>query len=167
MGSLAYVSGMAPTAESKMVWVSHNGAEQILGAPARTYNQPDGRRVVVDVVSAEDMQVWMFDIPRDTFSPFTFEGVNRHAIWTPDGKQIAFMSNREGPMEIFWKLADGSGGLEKLTGVAEPVTADVLPIPNSWTPDGRLLAFVRLLPTTASEFWLLKGHYQGSPQGEA
>ncbi len=159
-GSLAYVSGAAPNAESKMVWVSRNGAEQALDAPARPYNQPrlspDGRRVVVDVIqSAEDMQVWMYDLLRDTFSPFTFEGVNRHAIWTPDGRRVAFMSNRDGPTEIFWKLADGSGGLQKLTSAPAPSTADVLPVPYSWTPDGRLLAFVRLLPTAASEFWLL------------
>jgi Tol biopolymer transport system component/tRNA A-37 threonylcarbamoyl transferase component Bud32 len=159
-GSLAYISGAARNRGSKMVWVSRNGSEQILGAPARAYNQPrlspDGRRVVVDVVnSTEDMQVWMYDVSRDTFAPFTFEGVNRHAIWTPDGKRIVFMSNRKGPTQIFWKLADGSGGLEQLTGGANPAGADVLPVPYSWTPDGRLLAFVRLLPTTASEFWLL------------
>ena len=28
------------------------------------------------------------------FAPFTFQGLNRHAVWTPDGKRIAFMSNR-------------------------------------------------------------------------
>jgi serine/threonine-protein kinase len=159
-GSLAYISGAPQNLNSKMVWVSRRGTEQVLGAPARTYNQPrlspDGRRVAVDVVeSAEDMQVWLYDLTRDTFAPFTFEGVNRHAVWTPDGKRIAFMSNREGPTQIFWKLADGSGGLEQLTSGTGGVTADLLPIPYSWTPDVRVLAFVRLLPTTASEFWLL------------
>lgn len=159
-GSLAYISGALANPSSEMVWVSRNGAEHAVGAPPRTYNQPrlspDGRRIAVDVVrSDEDMQVWIYDLSRSTFSPFTFEGVNRHAVWTPDGKRIAFMSNREGPVEIFWKLADGSGGLEQLTTVSGMAAPDLLPIPYSWTADGRVLAFVRLVPTKASEFWLL------------
>jgi serine/threonine-protein kinase len=159
-GSLAYVSGVTGDLQSRLVWVSRNGSEQVLGAPPHNYNQPrlspDGRRVAVDVVeSTENMQVWLYDIPRDTFAPFTFEGVNRHAIWTHDGKRIAFMSNRKGPTQIFWKLADGSGGLEQLTSGTGPATADLLPIPYSWSPDGQVMIFVKLLPTTASEFWLL------------
>jgi serine/threonine-protein kinase len=158
-GSLAYVPGSARDVGSKMVWVSRTGTEQVLDVSARSYNQPrlspNGKRVAVDVVkSAEDMQVWIYDLSR-TFSPFTFQGANRHAVWTPDGKRIAFMSNREGPTQIFWKLSDGGGGLEQLTIGAGATTADILPIPYSWTPDGRLLAFVKLLPTTTSEFWLL------------
>ena len=119
-GSLAYVSGTPQARQSELVWVTRNGTEHPLGAPARSYNQPrlspDGRRVAVDVIEkAQDMQVWLYDLTRDTFAPFTFQGLNRHAVWTPDGKRIAFMSNREGATQIFWQLANGSGGLQRLT----------------------------------------------------
>ncbi|HTU33542.1 MAG TPA: protein kinase [Candidatus Acidoferrum sp.] len=159
-GSLAYISGAPTNSSSQMVWVSRNGTEQAIGAPPRVYNQPrlspDGRRIAVDVVkSDENMQVWIYDLSRETFSPFTFDGVNRHAVWTPDGKRIAFASNRDGPIQIFWKYADGTGTLERLTTVSDAATPDLLPIPYSWTPDGRVLAFVKLWPTKASEFWLL------------
>ena len=50
-GSLAYVPGGYQPEQSKLVWVSRNGAEQPLAAPARAYRgprlSPDGRRVVL------------------------------------------------------------------------------------------------------------------------
>jgi serine/threonine-protein kinase len=159
-GSLAYVSGTPETRASRLVWVSRDGTEQLLDAPARVYNQPrlspDGRRVVVDIVEdAQKMQVWLYDLARDTLAPLTFEGVNRHAVWTPDGKRIAFMSNREGATQIFSQLADGSGGLERLTSNPPTTTADTLHIPYSWSPDGQL-TFVKVVPASGAEFWALQ-----------
>jgi eukaryotic-like serine/threonine-protein kinase len=80
---------------------------------------------------------------------FTFEGsLNNPAVWTPDGKRIAFSSNKEGVQNIFWQLADGSGGLERLT------TGDYAQIPMSWSPDGQLLAFFEVNPTTGYDIWV-------------
>ena len=159
-GSLAYVSGTPQASQSQLVWVNRNGTEHPLGAPARSYNQPrlspDGRRVAVDVIEkAQDMQVWLYDLTRDTFAPFTFQGLNRHAVWTPDGKRIAFMSNREGATQIFWQLANGSGGLQRLTTSPPTTTAGGLSIPYSWSPDGQSLIFVQAVPTKQAEFWTL------------
>ena len=160
-GSLAYVSGTPQARQSQLVWVNRNGTEQPLGAPARSYNQPrlspDGRRVAVDVIEkAQDMQVWLYDLTRDTFAPFTFQGLNRHAVWTPDGERIAFMSNREGATQIFWQLANGSGGLQRLTANPPTTTAGGLSIPNSWSPDGQSLIFAQAVPTKQAEFWTLQ-----------
>ena len=161
-GTLAYVSGNPQGNRPRiLVWVSRAGKEQALGAPARAYNQPrlspDGGRVAVDIVDDErDMQVWLYDRGRDTLSPFTFRGVNRHAVWTRDGKRIAFMSDREGAQQIFWKLADGSGESERLTQHAPTDTADILNIPYSFSPDGRLLASAKVAPSTGAEFWMVR-----------
>ena len=82
---------------------------------------------------------------------FTFEGTpNSYPVWTPDGKRIAFKSTKEGPENIFWQLADGSGGLERLT------TSEYLQAPNSWSPDGQLLAFVEIDPATGYGHWVLR-----------
>jgi len=162
-GSLAYVSGVQDAAESRqslLVWVDRDGTEQVLGAPARAYNQPrlspDGQRIAVDVVAGQQaMQVWLYDLARDTFTPLTFEALNRHATWTPDGKRIVFMSNREGVTQLYWQLADGSGGLEKLTNNAPTTIADILNIPYGWSRSGELLTFARIDPALAAEFWML------------
>jgi serine/threonine-protein kinase len=152
-GSLAYVPGGVQSAQRRLAWVGRNGAEQPLAAPAHAYVlprlSPDGRRVAVTIQEPES-QVWLYDLARETLTRFTFEGNNGIAIWTPDGKRIVFNSNKEGPANIFWQLADGSGGLERLT------TSEFTQVPISWSPDGQLLAFVEVNPTTGNDIWVLR-----------
>jgi hypothetical protein len=56
-GSLVYVLGGVQSNQSKLVWVSRDGAEQPLTAPARAYRgprlSPDGRRVAVGITEQE------------------------------------------------------------------------------------------------------------------
>jgi serine/threonine-protein kinase len=123
-GSLVYVSGSVQGAQSKLVLVDRRGVEQPLAAPARAYLSPrlspDGRRVAVGVTELES-QTWLYDFARETLTRLTFEGnSNQYPTWTPDGKRIAFRSNKEGPLNLFWQLADGSGGLERLTTSETP-----------------------------------------------
>jgi eukaryotic-like serine/threonine-protein kinase len=153
-GSLVYVSGGVQSAQSSLVWVGRNGAEQPLPAPAHAYLtprlSPDGRRVAV-TITGQETHVWLYDLPRETLTRLTFEGnANNGAIWTPDGKRIAFNSNKEGPLNIFWQLADGSGGLERLT------TSEYIHAPMSWSPDGQLLAFFEVNPATQRDIWVLR-----------
>ncbi len=153
-GSLVYIQGGTQSSQRKLVWVGRNGAEQPLAAPAHAYNNarlsPDGRRVAVGITEQES-QVWLFDLSRETLTRLTFEGnVNGFPAWTPDGKRIAFSSNKEGTTNIFWQLADGSGGLERLT------TSEYINTPVSWSPDGQLLALHENNPTTQRDILLLR-----------
>jgi Tol biopolymer transport system component len=153
-GSLVYVPGGIQSAQSRLVWVSRNGAEQPLAAPAHAYLDPrlspDGRRVAVGITESES-QIWLYDLSRETLTRLTFEGSSNTApAWTPDGKRIAFASNKEGSPNLFWQLADGSGGLERLT------TSEYTQAPNSWSPDGQLLAFQEVNPTTQRDIWVLR-----------
>ena len=66
-GSLAYVSGGVQGAQNKLVWVSRNGMEQPIAAPARSYVfprlSPDGKLVTASV-SEQEIQVWTYDLGR-------------------------------------------------------------------------------------------------------
>jgi WD40 repeat protein len=153
-GSLVYVPGDVQSAQRRLVWVSRNGAEQPLAAPAHAYRgpklSPDGRRVAVGIEDQET-QVWQYDLARETLTRLTFAGnTNFSPVWAPDGNRIAFISNKEGPVNIFWQLADGSGGLERLT------TSEYLHVPTSWSPDGQLLAFMEVNPTSGWDIWVLR-----------
>jgi len=56
--------------------------------------------------------------------------------WSPDGKQIAFLSNRDGATQIY--VADASGGsIRKVTSLHAGAQA-----PYVWSGDGSKLAFV-------------------------
>jgi serine/threonine-protein kinase len=152
-GSLVYVlEGQVQEAQRRLVWVSRNGKEQPLAAPPQAYDfpqlSPDGRRVAVEI----GPQIWLYDLARDTLTRLTFEGgLNANPTWTPDSKRIAFQSNKEGvPGKVFWQLADGSGGLERLTSGGPG-----LQVPRSWSPDGQVLAFQENHPTTQRDIWVL------------
>jgi len=155
IGSLVYVSGSIQlAAQSRLLWVSRNGVEQPLSAPVRSYMiprlSPDGLRIAVGIFEQES-QTWIYDLSRETLTRFTFAGsANINPVWIPDGKRIAFQSNKEGPFNLFWQLADGSGGLERLT------TSKYLHGAHSWSPDGQLLAFVEVNPATGVDIWVLR-----------
>jgi eukaryotic-like serine/threonine-protein kinase len=53
-------------------------------------------------------------------------------------------------VNVFWQLADGSGGLERLT------TSEYTQSPHSWSLYGQLLAFVEITPTTGYDIWVLR-----------
>jgi eukaryotic-like serine/threonine-protein kinase len=153
-GTLVYLADGAAGSLSRLVWVDRNGEEQLLPAAARSYQfprvSPDGSRVVVGIAEQE-MQVWVYALSRDTLTRLTFEGnVNGTPIWSPDGKRVAFDSNQAGPDNLFWRDSDGSVGMERLT------TSDYTHAPNSFSPDGQLLAFVEVTPQTGRDIWILR-----------
>jgi eukaryotic-like serine/threonine-protein kinase len=153
-GSLVYVAGGTQSGAGKPVWVSRNGTEQPLAAPARNYTfprlSPDGRRLAITIAEQES-HIWLYDFSREILTRFTFEGgSNSNPVWTPDGKRIAFLSNKEGPQNLFWQMADGSGGLERLT------TSENTQVPRSWSPDGQLLAFIEPTLTGGMDISVLR-----------
>jgi serine/threonine-protein kinase len=153
-GSLVYVSGGVQSAQRRLVWVGRNGAERPVAAPVHTYLlprlSPDGRRVTVAIAERET-QIWLYDLSREALTRLTFEGnTNLVPVWTRDGKRIVFASSDEGPQNLFWQLADGGGGLERL------ITSEYANVPNSWSPDGQLLSFIEVNPATGFDIWVLR-----------
>ena len=61
----------------------------------------------------------------------------RSASWSPDGKEIAYWSDRSGEYELTVRAADGSGGEERLTKLGPGFRYGVY-----WSPDGRKLAYI-------------------------
>ena len=152
-GTLVYLAGGLVGWDASLVWVGRNSDEQLLPAAPRTYQfprvSPDGRRIAVSVAD-EESQIWVYDIQRDTPTRLTFEGNSNSALaWSPDGRRIAFRSNREGPDNLFWQASDGSSMVERLTA------SDHLQAPNSFSPEGQLLAFMQQNPETGRDVWVL------------
>jgi Tol biopolymer transport system component/predicted Ser/Thr protein kinase len=141
---------LVPTAvQNKLVWVDRKGTEQPLPAPPHAYRNPrlspDGQRVAV-TIDELGTQEWLLDTRRGTLTRLTFEGNYNGALaWTPDGKRIAFGSDRAGARNLFWQLANGSGGTERLA------TSDRSQIAGSWSPDGQTLAFEQSNPGTGND----------------
>jgi serine/threonine-protein kinase len=95
--------------------------------------------------------VWIYNILRDTLTRLTFEKNNTAtaAVWTPDGKRVAFPSDRAGSTNIFWKAADGSGPEERLT------TSQYTQSVGSFSPDGRTMLYTETSPKTRQDIWMV------------
>ena len=148
-GALAYRSETAAAALT-LAWVSRNGTEQRVPAPAHNYVfprlSPDGQRVAAGIEEG-DSQIWIYDLSRDALTRLTFQGTgNVDPVWTPDGKRIVFKGNRN---RLFWQPSDGSGSVEELTSVELSANN----IPGSWSPDGQELALTQDLATR--KIWIL------------
>ncbi|MBZ5607321.1 MAG: protein kinase [Acidobacteriia bacterium] len=146
-GSLVYVPGpvQSSSGHASLSLVDRRGGVEALKLPPAAYGYPqvarDGKRVVYEAEDGKETAVWIYDLsggnaPRR----LTFQGSNRYPIWTPDGERVAFQSDRDGDLGIFWQRADGNGTAERLT---QPEKG-VIHIPDSWSPDGQQLSFTAI-----------------------
>jgi eukaryotic-like serine/threonine-protein kinase len=134
-GTLAFQTGGDFTTE-KLTWMSRVGLETgVLSLGMVAVNpamSPDGRFVAFQGNSGGDVDLWVTDVSRAVTSRLTRGGgPDRNPIWSPDGKQIAFL--RAGT--IYVKNADGSGTETVLVGVGGT--------PRGWSPDGHYLLYER------------------------
>ncbi len=152
-GTLIYVSSETEK-QTQLVWVDRRGTTEALYEIQRNFQEPrfspDGGRVSVTVGGGEDSNIWIYETARGILTPLTSEGQSKSAIWTPDGKRVAFSSNRNDEWNISWMPTDGSGEVEELTVGKNPQT------PGSWSPDGQVLAFVQSFSVAnKDDIWLL------------
>ena len=61
---------------------------------------PDGRRLAMQMVEGQQPGIWVYEWTRDSLTKLTFDAVNSRPVWTPDGRRIAFASDR-GDRSIF------------------------------------------------------------------
>jgi Tol biopolymer transport system component len=77
--------------------------------------------------------------------------------WSPDGKKIAFVSNRAGNDEIYVMNADGTG----VTRLTNNTTADKAP---AWSPNGTKIAFVSNRADQHDEIYVMSANGSGVTQ---
>lgn len=157
-GMLAFQAG-GGGADSQVRWFTREAKEAgNVAEPAASRSpslSPDAQRLALDVVdtSAGNLDLWLYDLKRSVRTRFTFEPLAElDPIWSPDGTQIVFGSNRKGPFGMYLKPADGSAQeteLFVLPGV------DVRPL--SWSLDGKHLAFLYFdaKNKTRADIWIL------------
>jgi serine/threonine-protein kinase len=90
-----------------------------------------------------DWDVWLYEWTRDSLTRLTSDpGPDQRPIWTPDGRRIAFGSQRGSSKtsNVYWQRADGTGDVQRLTESTYSQS------PASWHPSSKFLAFTELKP---------------------
>jgi len=138
LGSLVYVPDPSGGVNT-LVWVDREGQEERLAAEPRDYSDPrispDGLHLAITVNESGGDDVWIYDLERETPTRLTFDPALDHMpVWTPNSQRVVFDSTREGaPHNLFWKAADGTGPVERLTTSPNGQGA------YSFSPDGKSL----------------------------
>ena len=139
-GSLIYRRG-APGGVS-LAWVDERGQPTetdpewsgSFGAPAIS---PNGQQAAVALASGETQDIWVKSLDRGPASRLSFEGTfNERPVWTPDGRRVTYISNRDGDRgskRAIVRRADGGGQDEVL--LEHPLGVEEI----LWSGDGRWL----------------------------
>jgi dipeptidyl aminopeptidase/acylaminoacyl peptidase len=102
---------------------------------------PDGARVAFTVTEPPKGErrarhIWLYDKKSGAVRQFTFSAKDETSPrWSPDGKQVAFLSNRDDQQQIYVMRAD--------RGEAAAVTKGKRGVRTfAWSPDGKQIAYL-------------------------
>jgi dipeptidyl aminopeptidase/acylaminoacyl peptidase len=108
---------------------------------------PDGSRIVYvrrwpDVMTDRRFSnIWTVSFSGSDNRPLTTgEYSDSSPRWSPDGRRLAFISNRDGDSQIYVRWMD-TGQITRVTDIRSA------PSNISWSPDGSRIAFTALVPS--------------------
>jgi Tol biopolymer transport system component/predicted Ser/Thr protein kinase len=151
-GTLVYREGAG--VQSMLSWFDRMGNPAGTIGDAGDYAFPavsfQGDRIAVAVGPQASRKIAILDVTRGTTTPFTFDPAHDDfPVWSPDGKNIVFVSDRGGQSDLYIKPSDGSGMEQILFKSSEPK------ISERWSKDGRFLLFTSTGSATAQDIWTL------------
>jgi serine/threonine protein kinase len=147
------ILGSGGNADWQLIWMDRGGKTISTVADKLTNLQqarisPQGDRIALQIDTGVN-DIWVLDLARGVRTRLTFGPVsNAWPVWSPDGKWIAYVSDRDGRHEIYRKPSDGSGAEELLLIDDNQIYA------QDWSRDGKHLLYSRIFPDHG-EIWVL------------
>jgi Tol biopolymer transport system component len=151
-GLLVFASG--GTGDWQLLWMDRSG-KQLSPVADKLANlqgarlSPQGDRIALQIDTGVN-DVWVFDLARGIKTRLTFGPLpNAYPVWSPDGKWIAYSSDRNGRFNLIRKPSDGSSAEELL------FTDDQIDVGSDWSRDGKYLIYSRGLSVGEGGIWAL------------
>ena len=140
--------------DTRLQWFDRTGhAQGAMLLPAGIWYpsrfSADGRRLSANLGG----KPWVVDLDRAVPTRLASSELNGgNMVWSPDGSQVAFVSDASGRAEVYLAAPDGTRGPEML-----PTTASQFKSVADWSPDGRYLVFGDVSGESGKEalVWLL------------
>jgi dipeptidyl aminopeptidase/acylaminoacyl peptidase len=153
-GLLAYQAGTGAGGIS-LTWFDRSGKPGGALGDAGDFRtlefSPDRKSLAASAADASgNRDLWIYDVARGLRTRFTFDpAMDDFPLWSPDGRSIAFSSNRKGHFDLYRKSSDGTGAEELLYEDNLDKTQ------GSWSPDGKFLLYSAVRPMTFDDIWVL------------
>jgi Tol biopolymer transport system component len=128
----------------ELKWFDRTGrAEQSLPSPpdAEYLNpavSPDGQTIAANRIDPQTgrWDIWLFDITRGVPSKLTTDPADDFdPVWSPDGKDIVFGSERGGRLGLYRQAVVGGSPAERLIDLDDSVAV----VPTDWSRSGYIL----------------------------
>ena len=144
-GALVYQPGLVG-ARHQLTWFDRSG--KVIGnlSSPEAYSlmelSPDDKKVAVTIGDPVGV-IWIYDLMHNARTRFTFgNDSNVNAIWSRDGKKIAYLEgdlNNAFSRKLMIKASDGSGEAKELgdIGTLHPLQEEL----DDWSPDGRYILY--------------------------
>jgi serine/threonine protein kinase/Tol biopolymer transport system component len=153
-GVLVYGIGQSSGAGLQPTWVNRQGTISGTAGPRAEYRgialSPDGLQMAAHRHVGEGGDIWVTELTRNATAKLTVDPTteNQSPVWSPNGQHIAFTSTRNGKSGLYVQPVQTTGAetlvFEADTGV---------PLPVSWTPDGKALIFGAPGANTRRDIW--------------
>ena len=146
-GTLVFRAG-GTGATDRLAWTNRRGERTgTVGAPG-TYStpalSPDGTQLAVEVydLSRQAGDIWLWDLPRDLGSRFTFADQDvDDPVWSPDGSRVLYSVARGSFNDLHIKSVGGAG-VDSLL-----FASDQQKLAGSWSPDGQWITYMMRSPS--------------------
>lgn len=121
----------------------------------------DGKRFAMsrhDPRAGSD-DLWSYEIGRGISTRITANAAeDENPTWSPDGRYIAFDSDRDGMYHVYVARADGGEGAKVLVD-SIPYDKEV----RDWSSDGKLVLFTTYTPETKYDLWFVSADNPNKP----
>jgi serine/threonine protein kinase len=160
-GVLAYRSGPnGGLGNLRLTWLDRQGkilgqaADPIASASSGVAFSADGTRAAFTRLDSQggggNQDLWLYEFERGTATRFTSNpAVEMSPVWSPDGKEIVFASDRDAVRDLYRKAANNATPEEPLFKSGEPK------LPTDWSRDGRFLLFQNAGAKTGQDLFYL------------
>jgi eukaryotic-like serine/threonine-protein kinase len=114
---------------------------------------PDGQRIAVSINDAKSRNedIWLIDLHRGIRTRFTTDPSRDWLpVWSPDGRSIAFVTDRNKGTDIYMKESDG------ITAEHALLQTPADERPTDWSRDGKYILYQSIgNPGTGTDMWIL------------
>jgi Tol biopolymer transport system component len=153
-GVLVYRTGVA-FEKGTLLWMRRDGTRLGEAGKEDRYASirlsADDKRVAMSLHDDRGIpDIWVWEFGREVMTRITFDPKSDGVpVWSPDGRHIAYYSDRSGVRQFYRKEAGGGGQEEQLTN------SPYFKVASDWSRDGRYLLYYEVDPKTGFDIWAL------------